>query len=106
MRVKVTERRNGKIVLELGYYKKNIILEDSLELVQVSSDLNSQISKIFSTKKQKKQKEAKDNNTKSKRRAKSDASTAQNNKQEPEPCSEVSPRLMKMISDLNSVVRP
>ena len=47
MRVKVTILDDGKVRLELGYYKKNIILKGIDELIQFSSDLNNEISRIF-----------------------------------------------------------
>ena len=47
MRVKVTILDDGKVRLELGYYKKHIILNDIEELIQFSSDLNNEISRIF-----------------------------------------------------------
>ena len=47
MRVKATILADGKVRLELGYYKKHIILNDINELIQFSSDLNNEISRIF-----------------------------------------------------------
>lgn len=47
MRVKVTLLDEGKVRLELGYYKKHIILNDIDELIQLSSDLNNEISRLF-----------------------------------------------------------
>ena len=53
MRVKVTILDDGKVQLELGYYKKHIILNDIEELIQFSSDLNNEISRIFNPRSQK-----------------------------------------------------
>ena len=56
MRVKATILDDGKVRLELGYYKKHIILNDIDELIQFSSDLNNEISRIFNPRFQNKKK--------------------------------------------------
>lgn len=55
MRVKATLLASGKVRLEVGYYR-SIILNDIEEIIQFSSDLNSDIQKMFnpSTKKPRK----------------------------------------------------
>ena len=46
MRVRAYKLKDGKVRLEIGYYRQ-IFLKDMEELVQLSADLNNQISLLF-----------------------------------------------------------
>lgn len=47
MRIKASKLSDGRVRLQLGYYKKNITLENIEELVQLSCDLNAEIKNIY-----------------------------------------------------------
>ena len=46
MRVRTFKLEDGRVRLEIGYYRQ-IMLRNMEELVQVSADLNNEISKLF-----------------------------------------------------------
>jgi hypothetical protein len=46
MRVRTFKLEDGRVRLEIGYYRQ-MFLEDMEELVQLSADLNSEISHLF-----------------------------------------------------------
>lgn len=46
MRVRAFKLKDGRVRLEIGYYRQ-MFLKDMEELVQLSSDLNGEISHLF-----------------------------------------------------------
>ena len=46
MRVRTFKLKDGRVRLEIGYYRQ-VFLKDMEELVQLSADLNNEISHLF-----------------------------------------------------------
>ena len=46
MRIRTHKLEDGRVRLEIGYYRQ-MFLKDIEELVQLSSDLNKEISRLF-----------------------------------------------------------